>query len=357
MPWWMRSSIVMMPEGMGGAGAPPAGSQGVEDTGGAGDAGGQELSYIDEATNEMLADDMPDGWQQPSTQPTPAPQYPEPVRVGQQQPAPQRQAQPGQQTPQFRSQARPGQVPGQQQAPAQMQQQAPQAPPAPAGLQSEADRQAEEIRRDPFAFQANLLQQQEQAYTQALAENVYKISEADMDAFLSGDSTKVSQALARVHINAVGSAMKVVSQYMPIWVGNMLRLHQTANDAEKSFWDANPDLNRQTHNQLAQTAARAYRQINPRATSEEMNRVVGAMVMAAAGVTPGSGFRPGPVAQHQLPNGVRTPGRVVRNNPPGFQPAGMQAVSGARPALQSNPWGDTAEIILADDRGAFDGQM
>lgn len=354
MPWWMRSAIVMAPEGMGGAGAPPAGSQGHEDTGGAGgEAGGQTFSYIDEATDQFLADDMPQNdWEQP--QQPPQPQYPEPVQVGQRPPAP--QARPGQ-VPQQRPAPQPqaGQAPQQRPQPQVAPQ--PQAAPAP---QSDADRQAEEVRRDPFAFQANLLQQQEASYVQALAENVYKISDADMDAFLSGDASKVSNALARVHVNAVGSAMKVVSQFMPMWVGNMLKLHQASSDAENGFWNANPGLNKTVHGKLAHATAVAYRQMNPQATTEEMHRVVGAMVAAAAGVNAGyaaPGAAPGARGVHQLPNGVRTPGRVVRNNPSAFQPAGMSAVSGARPAPQDNPWSNTAEIILADDRGAFDGQM
>ena len=303
----------------------------ASDGGGFGGGGGESFSYIDEATQQMLSDDMP---------PEPSEQvYPEPV-----QPQSQPQAQP-------QLQPRPPVQP--QRQPAQPAQPQPQAQPQQPAQQQQAE-------RDPFQIQSELLEQNQEQYIQALAQHVYPISQEDMDAFLSGDSTKVSQALAKVHMNSVGSVMKVVSQYMPIWVGNMLKTHQVAQEKENSFWTANPGLNREQHRQMAWTAARTYRQMNPNATSEEMNRVVGAMVAAATGI--GTGALPlskPAVPRPAVPqNGLRTPGPVVRRTPGAFQPAGTQQGNGAAPAgAITNPWAAATEIMKAEEAGAFDGQL
>lgn len=354
--------------GFGGAGSPPPGSQGVEDTGGGtDDRGGQYdldggLSYIEEATQQMLADDMPEGQpplqqtpprptqRQPGQQPQPQQrqgqtQYPQPV-----QPQARFPGQPPQATP---TQSPPGA------APAQEAQQPQQPPPTLTPEQQTAQAQEEAIRRDPFQYQADLIRQSEAAFIDTLAKQTYAISDQDMDAFLSGDSSKVSQALARVHVNAVGSVMRVVSQYMPIWVGNMIKLHSSAREAEDTFWNNAPHLDRVKHRDLAHSAARAVRQHNPNITTEELGRMVAAMVAAAAGVQPGApAATSNPAGMHQTHQGVRTPGRVVRRVPGAFQPAGMQGTpNNSPPGVIDSPWAMASEIIRADDQGVFDGQM
>ena len=352
-----QSEAVMDPEGRsGGGGSPPPGGATFNDLppDPSQDSGGEApMSYIDEAFDQMQAEDRPDdGWMQ-QQQPPAAPQYPQPV-----QPGVSRSGQPPVQRPQ--QQQRPGAAPQQPPpAPALATPQPAAAPVAAALTPEEQARSAEaqRIRQDPFAYQAELIAGQEAAFVDALAKDAYAISDADMDAFLSGDSTKVSQALARVHVNAVGSVMKVVSQYMPIWVGNMLKVHQASSEREAQFWSEAPYLDKTKHHALALTAARTVRQFNPNMESGEMNRMVAAMVAAAAGVQI-TGAPSNPQQMHQTPQGVRTPGRVVRRTSPAFQPAGMQSISGAAPPARSdNVWSNMADIVKADDSGMFDGQL
>lgn len=368
--WWLNNNACFEPEGGNGNGGTPApsgpagwtGPSGAPAGGGGGDYdvpadpgqesgfGGQDFSYIDEATHHMLQED---GNEQPFQ---PQPQYPQPVVPG----ARRAPAQPGQRpaaNPQLRQLA-PGQQPAAPQAPvAQPPPQAtPQAQPSAPQSLTPAEQEAEDIRRDPFAYQSRIMQQQEAAFIDTLAKETYAISNEDMDAFLSGDASKVSQALARVHVNSVNSVMRCVSQYMPMWVGNMINVHRAAQEAEDGFWSANPGLNKAQHGAYAKSAATAFRQMNPQATREDMYRMVGAMVAAAAGVQ--NTFRaPGQAATHALPNGVRTPGPVVRNTGSAFQPAGVQTRTGVRAPQPSNPWDVASQIIQADDAGMFDNQM
>ena len=347
------SQIFYNPENGSGNGGPPggAGQADFPDLGPQQDVGGDfdqgldpNFNYVEDAYRQMQTEE---GFEAPQQQPQP--QYPQPVVPPGQRQQPQRQAVPSQQR----------QTPGQLQQP----QQAPQAPQVSVQAQQPQltpEQQAQQAQQqrmdtDPFAVQADIIHQQQQQFVDQLAQNVYPISNEDMDAFLSGDGTKVSQALARVHVNAVGSVMKAVSQYMPVWVGNMLKLHSQAREREDGFWNMHPDLDRTKHNDLAIAAANAFKQMNPTADIQTMYKMVGAMVAAASGIQLRQNLQRPPAQQfHTGPNGVRTPGPVVRRTSPPFQPAGMAARGGGvGPAPIENPWAVSAEIIQADDRGVL----
>lgn len=304
----------------------------------------QQQRPIDTAFTQMLADDLPDlppdysqdNWDQPD----PAPQQQQPT----QQPAPTQYPQP----------VTPAPVPGQPQ-----QQTAPTAPqqqPTQVPTQQPQDELENRLRQDPFGVQADMLQRQEAQYVQALAEQVYPVSTEDVDAFLSGDGTKISQALARVHVNAVGSMMRVVSQQMPVWVSNMLQAHAKSRELEDSFWNANPHLDRTKHKNIVLTAARAYRQMNPNASVDEMNQMVGAMAAVAAKVVLPGNTAPQPTVQpNPAAPEVRTPGPRVRQAPAAFQPVGNAPVASRGVKNNgNNAWSDLAFILQADQAGKLD---
>ena len=323
------------------ANAPPAGpvSSPAPSTAPAPAAPSEPLSYIEDAYQNMLADDLPpeqDAWGPGGVAPS-APSYPQPVTP----PAARlRPAQPPQ----------PVAVPPVQAAPP------PAPPPAPVDpAQAAQAAQAERVRRDPFGVQADLIEQQTQQYVEALAQQVYPVSVEDVDAFLSGDGTKISQALARVHVNAVGSMMRVVSQQMPVWVNSMLQLHSSARSREDQFWQRNNFLDRTKHADLALTTARAYRQMYPQATDDQIDRMVGAMVAVAAGIQVPAGYTQTPTTSGApVATPYRTPGPVVRRVQPPFQPAGA-AVAGAPPrAPAGGQWSELAEILLAEQAGKLD---
>lgn len=315
--------------------------------------GGQSgMRFIDEAFQQMSDDEQnqdvaeqrrqrPNQQQQQEQQPR-QPRYPEPVQVGGQRAAQQRPVQ--------------GQQP-----PAQQEQEEPEAPAQLTPEQLQTQQQQLRARSDPFGMQAELLAEQEQSYVQALAQQVYPITQEDMDGFLSGDGSKVSQALARVHVNAVGSVMKVVSQQLPVMLGHYIKMYSASQEREASFYQANTFLDKKVHGPLVADVARTYRRMYPQATDNQVDKAVGIMVAAAAGVQVPAGYTWGgrqqqqqAAQQHHTANGVRTPGKVVRKTTEAFSPAGPNGVGGAPRGADLGPWGELTEIIQADERGAFD---
>ena len=295
-----------------------------------------------EQTQEVV--DQTQQQRRPIEQRPQQPRYPQPVQVG-----PRRQQLPAQAITDPQEQL-------QQQRQEDLQHQQQQQPSAEELQQQQAALRA---RSDPFGVQADMLQEQEQAYVQALAEQVYPISAQDMDAFLSGDSTKVSQALARVHVNAVGSVMKVVSQQLPMMMGHYIKFYQAARDREDRFYNNNKFLDRTQHGQLVADIARTYRRMYPKASDDQIDKAVGIMAAAALNIPVPAGHmqtagRGVSQQTHQTAEGVRTPGKVVRQTGGAYNPAGANGVGGAPRTPELGMWGEIEEIIRADERGAFD---
>jgi len=249
-------------------------------------------------------------------------------------------------------------VAGQQQQPAVVSQApavAPQPVAAPAAVAPAAVPAAQPISSgpvDPFEFAAQQIAAQEQAFTQQLAEKAYPVSEEDLQAFLGGDGKKMSQFAARVHVNVMASVMKVISQQAPVLFHGLIQAHKLNSEAENAYWETNKFLNRRdkAHRDATAMATRAFRQANPNADEAMTNKMVGLMAAAAVGVDPAATFAQRGSAAPQ----VRTPGPVVKQTSPGFQPAAPQGVNGrAAPQYQSE-WDLTSRIIQAEESGAFD---
>jgi hypothetical protein len=217
---------------------------------------------------------------------------------------------------------------------------------------------------DPFSSVRDSLAQNEEQFRTAVADTYYKITPQEMEQFLGGDSKIVSHALARVHMNAVGSVMAVLAQQMPVWVSKHLTQHQARAAAEEEFWAANPKLDRNQHRALVGPIVNTYKHANPSADKATIHRMVGLLVGVAAGI-PMEQLQAAAVA---APNGnghvaprapaqpvVHTPGRQVRQVAQAASPAGVNApVSGQQPVASANTWERMSEIFMADDRGEFE---
>jgi hypothetical protein len=277
-------------------------------------------------------------------------------------------------TPAQRPVAAPAVPPTVEPAPVAQPQAQPQAPVAPVAPQPAAPAQqaaptaappqapAQEP-LDPFAQVRDGLAQNEEQFRTAIADHYYKITPQEMEQFLGGDSKVVSHALARVHLNAVGSVMAVMAQQMPVWINKHLTQHQARAAAEEEFWAANPKLNRDQHRALVGPIVNTYKHANPNADKATIHKMVGMLVAVAAGipieqmvaqqqqVQNGNGHVPRAPAQQV----VHTPGRQVRQVAQAVSPAGVNApVSGQQPVAPSNPWERMTEIFQADDRGEFE---
>lgn len=210
---------------------------------------------------------------------------------------------------------------------------------------------------DPFAVAQEALAAQEAQFTDALAEKVYPISDEQMQGLLSGEAGSgkaVSKLLAQVHINAVSSVMRVVSQQMPVMVGGLLQFQKLVTDRETQFWAANPHLDAKQHAQYVPPIANAYKQLNPNADAATIDKMVGLMIAAHLGIQPQQPNQ----QQQQKPAAQQTPGRVVRQRgAPAFSPAvanGGAPQGNAAPQGSGNPWADFAEDFIRSEAGAFD---
>lgn len=231
------------------------------------------------------------------------------------------------------------------------------AAPAPVAPQPAVAPQAQQPGEalDPFETMRANLAQHEPQFRQALADQMYKIDQKDMDAFLSGDSKVVSHALARVHMNTVGSIMAVLSQQMPVWVNTLVQRQNGMAEAENRFWQANAHLDKSKHRHLVGPIAKTYRNSVPTADEATVHKMVGMLVAAAAGINLPNGQVPVAPQAPQAPV-VRTPGPQVRQvSPPAYAPAGVQSVAPRNASGgPENPWALMTEIFMADQRGELD---
>jgi hypothetical protein len=211
---------------------------------------------------------------------------------------------------------------------------------------------------DPFAELSKQLGGHKEAYIGAMADQLYGITPEDHEAFVGGDTKKLSQLCARIHYNTVDSVLNAVSKLMPVMVDGLVKVQREADKRESRFWDANPHLDREKHKEQVTQVAQTYMRLNPGIDEAKRFRDIGLLVAQMYNIplqaqAPVAGQVPVVVAPT-----VRTPGPVVKQvSPPGFAPA---SAGGPPPQVQpngvgpANPWGDFVEIALAAERGALD---
>lgn len=211
---------------------------------------------------------------------------------------------------------------------------------------------------DPFAALAAQITQQSEAYVGAIAEKLYPITQEDHEAFISGDTAKLSALAARIHFNSVNSVLNSISKLMPVMVNGLLQVRKKEEDYENEFWSANPHLDRMKHVEPVKQVLRTYNQLNPNTDQAKRFRDVGLLVAQMHNIplqvqAPAGGQ---PAAPQAMP--VRTPGPVVRQvEPPGFAPASAGGAPLAPQAPSPNGvWGDFVEFAAANERGLFDQQ-
>lgn len=216
---------------------------------------------------------------------------------------------------------------------------------------------------DPFAHVAQAIAQQEEAFITALAEKQYGISAEDHEAFMQGDTKKLSLFAARIHAGAMKSVMQTVSAYLPMVVNRIVTNEQEGARREEKFWGMHPYLDRAAHRALLPRVIQTYNQLNPTASEDERLRAVGVLVAQLNGIPITSvppAQAPGVPVAPAAPQ-VRTPGRIVRQvEAPAFAPAGAggapaPVVPGGPPnGGPANPWSEFADYARAQEQGTFD---
>lgn len=237
--------------------------------------------------------------------------------------------------------------------------QAPAVAPAPVPAAAPAPAPAAQPLVDPFRLVGEQIVKQEAEFIAALAKQEYTITPEEHEAFISGDTGKLSMLCARIHSNSVKSVMQTISMNLPVFVNLLLKQQRTNEEREQRFWEASPFLDKVKHRDLVPKVLQTYNQLNPDVDEATRFRTVGLLVAQMNGI-PAVAHAPQPpagappVTPSALP--VRTPGPVVRVvEPPAFAPPSGSSGGPAAPANgPTNPWGDFADFAQAAERGMFD---
>jgi hypothetical protein len=185
-----------------------------------------------------------------------------------------------------------------------------------------------------------------------LAEQVYTISDKDLDELQSDPKKVYARMMAQVHINAVSSVMRTIAQQMPVVVSGMLRAQELNSQAQDRFWGAFPQLNKSDpqHRQLVGTIAKNIRATNPNLSEADAIRFTGAQAVVMLGLQGAPAAQP--PARRAAP---QMPGRQVRQTQPAYSPAAARASPGAPgTAPKRNQWDLMSSLIQLDNQGRFD---
>ena len=242
------------------------------------------------------------------------------------------------------------QAPGQQQPVAAPAQQGQAVPPVSGTAQpptaAPGDQQQPSAAESPdqiFSKLQGMIEENRQAFTEALAQRAYSLSEQEIEQFHENPAKVISNIAARVQVQTTEALMKVFSQQMPVYVNGLVAAQAKNQEAENKFWGSNPGLNRNEHGEIVKSIAAWYRSQNPKASEEEFTKVVGNMAMARLGLTHHAVQQ---AAATQVPRqgnpslaSIQTPGRVVRQVSPPPPVGGMHgAPPSAQPPAVMNEW-------------------
>lgn len=157
-----------------------------------------------------------------------------------------------------------------------------------------------------------------------LASKRFQLSQKDQEAMETNALEHIPKLLARTYFDAFTSTMNYMNQQVPQMIQSALNEAKLDQDAETSFYNAWPGLDRGKHGADVLAYANAFRQMNPRASLEEAVKFVGAAVATKHGVA-NANVRPTASGQNaSRGNGARrgapfAPGMGSRAAPQGQQ--------------------------------------
>lgn len=205
-----------------------------------------------------------------------------------------------------------------------------------------------------FSRLQGMIEENRQAFTEALAQKAYMMSEQELEQFHENPGKVIANIAARVQVQTTESLMKVFSQQMPIFVNGLVAAQAKNQEAENRFWGANPGLNRNEHGEIVKSIAQWYRSQNPNGDEGDFIKTVGNMAMARLGLTHNAVQQ---AAATQAPRqgqpslaSIQTPGRVVRQVSPPPPVGGLHgAPPSAQPQMQLNEWDRMARMMETYD--------
>lgn len=151
---------------------------------------------------------------------------------------------------------------------------------------------------DPGSIAQALISQEGPAIDH-LAETMFKLSAAEVEALESDAVGTIPKLMARAVVKAQINMLSSLAAMVPAMIQQSVSQMQTNSQNLRSFYQKFPQLKAAEHGAVVERVARSYRQMNPNVSREQMMEDVGAMVLTLAkipaavpgAVTPASPFR------------------------------------------------------------------
>lgn len=168
-----------------------------------------------------------------------------------------------------------------------------------------------------------------------LLENQYKtlMTEELVDEIQENPGVAIPKLLARAQYQSQMAAFTGIMSQVPHIVSRVLERFEKIREAETTFYSRWPALKDAKYTQQVDSTLRAWRQANPKASTQDMVEKAGLMAMLAAGLDP----RP-----QEEDDPVPAPARPAR-------PAGTSGAAPRSPAVgATNIFSEMAEEMLND---------
>ena len=238
--------------------------------------------------------------------------------------------------PQDTQQAQPPAAPPATPQPAPPQQQAqPQEPKAPVAQKpAVAEPQAQPPTTGAVPSQApsspellNMVLQNRDAILGELANKRFALSPAEREELETNAVGAIPKIMARVYFDAYTSAMHYLNQNVPTMISSHIAEAQKDTEAESSFYEAWPGIDKSKYADDVLSFATTYRQLNPKASLQDAIRFTGSAIVAKYGLQNASR-----AAQ------AAVPGKNSRGRGAPFAPAAGGRTTVAPVVDNGNPW-------------------
>jgi hypothetical protein len=182
------------------------------------------------------------------------------------------------------------------------------------------------------------LEQNRTAFTQVLADQVYKLSEEEMVELDTQPQVAVPKLLARAHINIAQNVLGTVAQQLPALVQGIQQANVQHKQMEDQFFGQFPQLDPVKDRAVVLECAKVYRAANPSADFATMAKFVGTQALIM------TGKYQAPAAQ------AAQPATPPISNAGRFVPAATMTPAAGIPTNgnESNPWANIAQALDAD---------
>lgn len=154
----------------------------------------------------------------------------------------------------------------------------------------------------------------------------YAFDEETADRLMTEPDKVLPQLAARLHMDVAEAVLRSVMLALPQWIDAHMGMKGRESEAERIFFEANPDLRDAKYRDAILMMGQTFRSMNPSAPAEEAVKVIGAMVRAAFG--------------------LQQPQRQMPSAPAPFTPVRGGGGTAAPAPKQVNPWAELAEEFL-----------